>query len=189
MEQDMRTIKRYPNRKLYDTEKKKYITLKGIAELIRQGEEIRVIENATGQDLTPITLSQIIFDQEKEQGGIIPRSVLAGLIQTGEHRLSSIQRSFLSSIGFIRQVDEEIKRRIQALIKQGELAETEGANLLEKLLAASKIPLSNTSKADEKMIQDILAERQIPNRAEMNKIIEQLDNLAAKLDELDRDQD
>ncbi len=131
----MRTIKRYPNRKLYDTEKKKYITLKGIAELIRQGEELRVVDNATGQDLTTITLSQVIFNQEKEEGGLIPRSVLTGLIQSGGDRLSSIQRSFLSSMGFIRQVDEEIKRRVQALIKQGELAEAEGTNLLEKLLS------------------------------------------------------
>ena len=67
MEPNMRTIKRYPNRKLYDTEKKRYITLKGIADLIRQGKELRVVDNATGQDLTTVTLSQVIFDQEPSQ--------------------------------------------------------------------------------------------------------------------------
>lgn len=185
----MRTIKRYPNRKLYDTEEKQYITLKGVAELIRQGEELRVVDNATGQDLTTITLTQVIFDQEKEEGGFIPRSILAGLIQTGGNRLSSIQQSFLSSMGFLRQVDEEIKRRIQALVKQGELAEADGKNLLEKLLAASKIPSTNTSKTDEALIEDMLDNRQIPSREEMDSIIGQLDELATKLDELSQEQD
>jgi polyhydroxyalkanoate synthesis regulator phasin len=92
-------------------------------------------------------------------------------------------------MGFLRQVDEEIKRRIQALIKQGELAEAEGKNLLEMLLTASKIPSTNTSKTDEELIEDILDNRQIPSRAEMNNIIGQLDELAAKLDELGQEQE
>lgn len=185
----MRTIKRYPNRKLYDTKEKKYITLKGIADHIRQGEEIRVVDNATGQDLTTITLTQVIFDQEKEEGGLIPRSILAGLIQSGGDRLSSIQRGFLSSIGFIRQVDEEIKRRIQALIKQGELAEAEGLNLMEKLLQASKIPTTHTSITEEELIEDVLNRRHIPSRAELDNIINQLDELSNKLDELGQEQE
>ncbi|MGD8735253.1 MAG: polyhydroxyalkanoate synthesis regulator DNA-binding domain-containing protein, partial [Anaerolineae bacterium] len=55
----MTRIKRYPNRKLYDTEAKQYITLEGIAALIRQGNEVQVIDHATGEDLTALTLTQI----------------------------------------------------------------------------------------------------------------------------------
>ena len=54
----MLVIKRYPNRKLYDTEAKRYITLDGIAELIRQGAEVRVIDHTTDEDLTAVTLTQ-----------------------------------------------------------------------------------------------------------------------------------
>ena len=68
----MTMIKRYPNRKLYDTEAKQYITLSGIAELIRQGGDIQVSDYATGEDLTALTLSQIIFEQEKKQSGFLP---------------------------------------------------------------------------------------------------------------------
>lgn len=63
----MAIIKRYPNRKLYDTEAKKYITLDGIAELIRDGQEVQVMDHSTGEDLTTLTLTQIIFEQEKEK--------------------------------------------------------------------------------------------------------------------------
>ena len=58
-------IKRYPNRKLYNTETKRYITLDGISTLIKQSNEVQVLDHTTGEDLTTLTLTQIIFEQEK----------------------------------------------------------------------------------------------------------------------------
>jgi polyhydroxyalkanoate synthesis repressor PhaR len=57
----MPLIKRYPNRKLYDTEAKSYITLEGVAALIRNGEDVQVIDHESGEDLTTLTLTQIIL--------------------------------------------------------------------------------------------------------------------------------
>lgn len=76
-------IKRYPNRKLYNTETKKYITLDGIADLIREGEEVQVLDHATGEDLTALSLSQILFEREKKSAGFLPHSVLTSLVQAG----------------------------------------------------------------------------------------------------------
>ena len=64
----MIVIKRYPNRKLYNTEAKQYVTLDGIAQLIREREEIQILDHATGEDLTAVTLTQIIVEQEKKEG-------------------------------------------------------------------------------------------------------------------------
>jgi polyhydroxyalkanoate synthesis regulator phasin len=58
-------IKKYANRKLYDTRTSSYITLEGIAGLVRDGHEIRVVDRETGQDLTQVTLSQIVLSEEK----------------------------------------------------------------------------------------------------------------------------
>src|SRR5258708_1496865 len=58
-------IKKYANRKLYDTQTSRYITLEGIAELVRDGHEINVVDRDTGQDLTQVTLSQIVLSAEK----------------------------------------------------------------------------------------------------------------------------
>ncbi|MBW2424538.1 MAG: hypothetical protein JRG86_09825 [Deltaproteobacteria bacterium] len=58
-------IKRYANRKLYNTESSRYITLKGIAQLLEEGEEVRVMDNETGEDITQVTLSQILVDSER----------------------------------------------------------------------------------------------------------------------------
>ena len=77
-----RTIKRYANRKLYDTRDSRYVTLDHIAAMVRAGDDVRVVENTTRADLTTATLAQIIFEEEKKA----PRLSVAGLrkiIQTG----------------------------------------------------------------------------------------------------------
>ena len=59
-------IKRYANRKLYNPESSRYITLKGISELVHEGKDICVIDNETGEEITPIILSQILVDDQKQ---------------------------------------------------------------------------------------------------------------------------
>jgi len=70
-----RTIKRYANRKLYDTRDSRYVTLDHIAAMVRAGDDVRVVDNTTRGDLTTATLAQIIFEEEKKT----PRLSVAGL--------------------------------------------------------------------------------------------------------------
>ena len=179
----MPVIKRYPNRKLYDTQAKQYITLDGISELIRDNQEVQVIDNVTGEDITALTLSQIIWEQEKKQGGFLPRSVLAGIIQASGNRLNALQRNLLASKGFIHEVDEEIKRRINYLVQQGELLESEGHKLIEKLLSQNQ-DNERTQVIIDQQIESILSERNIPTREEISQLSQQLEALAEKLDDL-----
>lgn len=74
-----RTIKRYSNRKLYDTESSKYVTLEEIAHMVKAGEEIVIIDNKTKDDLTSVTLTQIIYEEEKRKSRM-PLAMLRGLI-------------------------------------------------------------------------------------------------------------
>ena len=60
-----RVIKRYANRKLYDTRDSRYVTLPQIAELVRGGEDVQIIDNRTKENLTSVTLAQIIYESEK----------------------------------------------------------------------------------------------------------------------------
>ncbi len=71
----MRIIRRYSNRKLYDSQESHYVTLQQLAALVRAGEEIQVVNKSTLQDLTAATLAQIIFEEEKRG----PRLSVAGL--------------------------------------------------------------------------------------------------------------
>ncbi len=78
----MRVIKRYSNRQLYDTEEKKYVTLDQISQLIKEGDEVKVVDNETGDDLTSVTLSQILVEQEKRREGGLPKSFLTELVKS-----------------------------------------------------------------------------------------------------------
>ena len=78
-----RIIKRYANRKLYDTQESRYVTLDQISHMIRAGEDVQVLDNNSKEDLTSVTLAQIIFEEEKKQRSFLPLSALRNIIQTG----------------------------------------------------------------------------------------------------------
>jgi polyhydroxyalkanoate synthesis repressor PhaR len=180
----MRIIKRYSNRKLYDTETKQYITLEQIADLVREGIELQVVDNTAGEDLTALTLSQIILEQEKKQKGFLPRSVLNALVEAGGKPISSLRQHLESPLGFIKQVDLEIERRIQTLIQRGEIAEEHGRKLRNQLLENSSIlGFSNTPKDED--IEQILKKRDIPTNDDLQNLITQLETLSQKIDELE----
>jgi polyhydroxyalkanoate synthesis repressor PhaR len=88
--QQIRVIKRYANRKLYDTRDSKYVTLDRIAEFVRNGEEVKVIDNRSKADLTKVTLAQIIYEEQRS-GNATAWSVqsLRGFIQQGREKLLS----------------------------------------------------------------------------------------------------
>lgn len=87
-----RLIKRYSNRKLYDTSESRYVTLLQIAELVRAGEEVQIIDNATKEDKTDITLALIISEELKARPRGVPLSTLKALIRSrGGKLLTSLR--------------------------------------------------------------------------------------------------
>ncbi len=81
-ERPRRIIKRYSNRKLYDTKDSRYVTLLQIAEMVRGGEEVQIIDNNTKDDLTEITLAQIIYEEQKSHSRNVPLQTLKELIHS-----------------------------------------------------------------------------------------------------------
>lgn len=79
-ERPRRIIKRYSNRKLYDTKDSRYVTLLQIAEMVRAGEEVQIIDNNTKDDLTEVTLAQIIYEEQKAHSRNVPLQTLKDLI-------------------------------------------------------------------------------------------------------------
>ncbi|HEX6304119.1 MAG TPA: polyhydroxyalkanoate synthesis regulator DNA-binding domain-containing protein [Anaerolineales bacterium] len=179
----MRLIKRYPNRKLYDTADKCYVTLDDLAALICAGHEIQVLDNTCGEDLTAITLTQIIFEKEKRQGDFLPKSVLTGLIQAGGDTLSTLRRNLASPLDLLSQIDREIERRLRDLAGRGELAEEDAWRLLEKLSGPCDESWLNASLEDE-VLQQAIARRGIPTREDFQVLTKQVESLAAKIDQV-----
>ncbi len=103
-------IKRYSNRKLYDTQESRYVTLEEIEEMIRAGREISVVDAASGEDLTSVTLTQIILENERTHRGNLPAAFLHQLIKHGEAWQDFVQKSMRSSLEGIVSSQRDMER-------------------------------------------------------------------------------
>ena len=103
-------IKRYSNRKLYDTQESRYVTLEELEELIRAGREISVVDVSTGEDLTSVTLAQIILENERNHRATLPTAFLHQLIKHGEAWQDFVQKSLRSSLEGIMTSQREADR-------------------------------------------------------------------------------
>lgn len=125
-----RLIKRYENRKLYDTEAKRYVSLHGIAALVRAGQEVVVLDNATGSDITAQTLAKIIVDEGSKNLPLLQPDSLHELVRWGgklmtgsaqqlSHRLDRILEHSVKRLGSGTREDVvRLQRKIQKLESQ-----------------------------------------------------------------------
>jgi polyhydroxyalkanoate synthesis repressor PhaR len=175
-------IKRYRNRKLYNTQSKRYITLEDIELLINNQEEVKVIDNETGNDITATTLSQIIFDLEKNKAGYLPINLLISLVQSGGKRIDDIRQNIFNSLNLSHHYDVEIERRVNLLIGSGELSQETGTQLLEKLISVSYKQDDIKENVEARMLE-LIKVRQIPTKNDIQSLINRIDTLSNRVEE------
>ncbi|XXF76659.1 polyhydroxyalkanoate synthesis regulator DNA-binding domain-containing protein [Myxococcaceae bacterium GXIMD 01537] len=132
-----KVIKRYTNRKLYDTVESRYVTLDEIAAMIKEGVEVRIVDNRTKEDLTSVTLAQIIFEEEKKQNQM-PLSVLREIIRRpGESLQGFIQKEVTPRVASIR---EEAESRLDKLLRRDDGKKADEQPAVEEAPAAAATP-------------------------------------------------
>lgn len=181
----MRTIKRYSNRKLYDTEEKRYITLDQIAELVQDDVDIRVIDNQNGEDLTTVTMSQILVEQEKKSSGSIPKSFLTDLIQRSSTSLVDYLKRTVTSLndgtGNILS-DAAIDERVDHLVENGEILADEGNKLKADLKGRAQDYKTRLDDFIEKRVHDVLGRLNIASKADIDALNARLELLQTRLE-------
>lgn len=103
-------IKRYSNRKLYDTQESRYVTLEDLEELIRRGKEISVVDAASSEDLTAVTLTQILLENERNHRPTLPSAFLHQLIKHGQAWQDFLQKAMSASLEGIISSQREMDR-------------------------------------------------------------------------------
>jgi polyhydroxyalkanoate synthesis repressor PhaR len=96
-------IKKYANRKLYDTHTRRYVTLEVIGELLREGNEVRVVDRTSGEDITAVTLSQILLDLERQRRRPLPEPVIVDAVRERGEQLVAMVRASLALPRELRQ--------------------------------------------------------------------------------------
>ena len=181
-------IKRYRNRKLYNTQTKRYITLDEIEELIKDKKEVEVVDNGTGNDITASTLSQIIFGKEKNQTGVLPIDLLISLVESGGKRIDEIRRNIFISLNLAHQFDAEIEKRVELLIEKGEISQELGTQMMGKLLSVGYKREGFRENVEGKIIE-FIKERPIPTRDDFQTIISRIETLSNRIDGYNIDDD
>ncbi|MCC7017887.1 MAG: polyhydroxyalkanoate synthesis regulator DNA-binding domain-containing protein [Rhodospirillales bacterium] len=120
MSTQTKVIKRYANRKLYDTDRSCYVTLDDIALMIKAGDDVRVVDNKSGEDLTSVTLAQIIFEAEKKRS-FMPLNLLRDLIQGGGEQITDFAKSRLDAVkGSAQEVQKQAQQQVQQIKERAE---------------------------------------------------------------------
>jgi polyhydroxyalkanoate synthesis repressor PhaR len=127
-------IKKYPNRRLYDTSAGRYMNLDDVAGLIRQGTEIQVVDAKTGEDLTRVVLTQVIVEDAKGQPTGLPLELLRQLIvasdRAGQEFIMWYLKSAFDAYG---KVQESVESRLNDV----RAAAMSPLNLVKNLLTPS----------------------------------------------------
>jgi len=118
MDKNPLLLKKYTNRRLYDTEKSVYVTLDYVTDTIRQGRPIQVTDAKTGEDVTPAILTQIVLEEARKKKYLLPPPLLYLIIQYGENVLTDFFEKYLEQtirnyLLFRNMADDQFKKWLE----------------------------------------------------------------------------
>lgn len=172
---ERRVIKRYSNRKLYDTKDSRYVTLLQIADMVRAGEDVQIIDNATKEDKTDVTLALIISEELKAKPRGIPLVTLKALIRhRGEKLLSTLREG---PFGRLMHKDQPAEGQ-PPLPEQEEIELTEGKDAQGKGLRAT---LEQWQHTIDERIRAVL-----PNFSAFRELKDEVKRISDRLDEIEQ---
>jgi polyhydroxyalkanoate synthesis repressor PhaR len=167
---DVVIIKKYANRRLYDTESSTYITLERLAEMVRQKRDFKVVDAKSGEDITRAVLAQIIMDEEARGATMLPVNFLRQLIGMYGDQMQSVVPQYLeASLDALHRNQSQIRDAMTGAFAANPFAEMARRNM-EMFTAAASRPAAGTAPGD--------------NKAELAELKAQLAELQKKFDKL-----
>jgi len=133
---DQLVIKRYGNRRLYNTETKTYVNYSDLANIVRDGSDIQVIDSTTKEDVTKAVLIQMILEEEKNKKTILPTEFLFQLLRSREESMQDFFKNHLSaSFNAYLKTKEEFDNRFRTMLEMA----TAAPQMWEKLIPGAEV--------------------------------------------------
>ncbi len=187
-------IKRYANRKLYNTESSRYITLKGIATLLEDGEQVHVIDNETGEDITQVALSQILVDNQRAKEDPSDTLLSQILSRGGDALYGAIRKSVDDASDGLGEFQDRFRRIVhqsEAGLRRGRgfpwewrpedsKSETEADSIQR---AASASP--EFEEVVRETLTEVLKSLELPRRRDIEKLTQNLERVADAIERLE----
>jgi len=179
-------IKRYANRKLYNTETSRYITLKGIAELLESGTEVRVVDNETGEDITKVALSQILVDSERSNADA-PSGLLSQILGKGGDALyEALRRGVDDASDNFEDMQDRLRRFVARAEQRADQASTDNGPEDGGRWADWKAYTSpDLDRMVENAVERVFKLLDLPRRSDIDALNLNLQRVARALERLD----
>lgn len=179
-------IKKYSNRKLYDTKEKKYVNLSEISRLIREGIDLKVIDNHSKEDITSLVLAQIIVEQEKTKKIMLPSllSPLRLLKRGGDSMMNLTKKMLLAGIGTLSLTKEKADKIADDLIKRGELSKSESKDFVVELLDMAEKEKDRIIEKIKPYIEKELEKMNFASQKSVDDLDKKIDSLENKINQL-----
>ncbi|HOD70369.1 MAG TPA: polyhydroxyalkanoate synthesis regulator DNA-binding domain-containing protein [Deltaproteobacteria bacterium] len=138
-------LKKYGNRRLYDTARSTYVTLNQVADIIKQGTDVEVVDAKTQEDVTAFILTQIVLEQARRKNALLPVELLHLIIRYGENLLQEFFQKYLEQtingyLQFKRSMDEQFSKWIDMQLNYSDMAQKtfSGLTQLQNIFGRSR---------------------------------------------------
>lgn len=181
-----RKIKKYANRKLYDTTDKKYVSLDRLSELIKAGEEVTIEDNETGEDITAGVVSQLLAREKKDGEADLPVGMLMQLLRKGRGTVAGYAKKYAGLWqGAVTMAEDEIDKLVSILVKDKEISESEGFRLKREMMAyADGFKKWVGDKVDQR-VNEVMGVMNLATKDQVVRLTEQIEALTETVERLE----
>jgi polyhydroxyalkanoate synthesis repressor PhaR len=168
----MRKIKKYANRKLYDTVDKQYISMDHLAQLVKAGEAVVIIDNQTDQDITVSILSQLLAKEKKGSESEELTDLLSGLIRKGGDTVMGYAKKYSSRWqGAVSVAEDEIEKLSKIFFKGRDIGEEEQTSIKKELLGHANGLKDWISHKVDQRVNAVLSMMSLATREDIKNLI------------------
>jgi polyhydroxyalkanoate synthesis repressor PhaR len=184
----MITIKRYRNRRLYHTGDKAFIVLADLERMVKHGERFRVIDQATGNDITVSMLTAVLSERVHGWKDLADtQEILRAVITVGgEKSMGILKDTVLAGIGFVELTRKKAEELVDSLIKSGELSKSEKKEAMLELLSKAETKTKETTGKITKEVDKAIKNFTITKKSEIEALSKKIDRLGRKLSSLEK---
>ncbi len=185
----MHKIKKYANRKMYDTHDKRYVTMEELSELIKQGEEVMIIDNRTGEDISTAIISQLIGRDNKEKDKTVSSQLLMQLLRKGGGTLTDYAKKYMALWqGAFNMAEDELTPLVNRLVKNKELSISEAVKLKKEILGYTSALKSWIGESIDKRVGEVLQSMHLPTNEQLKALSAKVEALSEKVRQLEKTQ-
>jgi polyhydroxyalkanoate synthesis repressor PhaR len=184
-----RVIKRYKNRRLYDTVEKKTIKLEDVAGLVKGNVSFEVIDNATGKDITVSVLARVFSEALSEDKKNLKETgkVLKVLISRGGGiTMDFFKKSVLFGLGVFDLTKEKAEKLVDEMIKRGEMTQSDKAKAVKELLKGHDERMEKLKKKIDESVEKVTAKVKGKEKEELAKLQKKIDELTKVVEKLEK---